>query len=105
MTAANYRRGDRPAHSLRKVTEQRLEQLRILVRLLFAAAALVLVFSVIGAIQIASSDDAVPLFETFQRQSRGIGALAALGGGVVGAGVLAGLGGILTALIEREESR
>ena len=86
------------------MSDQRIEQLRILVRLLFSAAVLVLAFSVIGAIQIASSSNAVPLFETFQRESRSIGALAALGAGVIGAGLLAGLGGILTVMLDREAS-
>jgi hypothetical protein len=81
-----------------------MELLRLLARLLFAASGLVLALSVVGAIMIASTENAVPLFESFQRESRGIGALAALGGGVVGAGILAGLGGILTVLLDREES-
>jgi hypothetical protein len=85
------------------VSDERLELLRLLARLLFAAAAMVLAFSVVGAIMIASTDNAVPGLETLQRQSRGIGALAALGGGVLGSGVLAGLAGILTVLLEREE--
>jgi hypothetical protein len=85
------------------VSDERLELLRLLARLLFAAAATVLAFSVVGAIMIASTDNAVPGLETLQRQSRGIGALAALGGGVLGSGVLAGLAGILTVLLEREE--
>jgi hypothetical protein len=86
------------------VSEERIELLRLLVRLLFAAAAVVLAFSVVGAIMIASTDNAVPGFETLQRESRGIGALAALGGGVVGSGILAGLGGVLTVLLESEAS-
>jgi hypothetical protein len=86
------------------VSEERIELLRLLARLLFAAAGVVLAFSVVGAIMIASTNNAVPGFETLQRQSRGIGALAALGGGILGSGVLAGLGGILTVLLEREAS-
>jgi hypothetical protein len=85
------------------VSDERLELLRLLARLLFAAAAMVLAFSVVGAIMIASTDNAVPGLETLQRQSRGIGALAALGGGVLGSGVLAGLAGILTVLLDGEE--
>jgi hypothetical protein len=85
------------------MTEQRREQLRLLVRILFAMAAAVLVLSVAGAIQIASSNSDIPIFGDIQQQNRGVAALAALGGGIVGAGVLAGLAGILTALLDSQE--
>jgi len=79
---------------------QRREQLRLLVRILFGMAAAVVVFSVVGAIEIGTSSSQIPGFEQLQQQNRGTAALAALGGGLVGAGILAGLPGIFTALIE-----
>jgi hypothetical protein len=87
------------------MTEQRREQLRLLVRVLFAAAAAVIVISVIVSIQIGTSDSEIPIFGEIQQQNRGIIALGALGGGVVGAGILAGLAGILLLLLERDEPR
>jgi hypothetical protein len=87
------------------MTEQRREQLRLLVRVLFAAAAAMIVISVIVSIQIGTSDSEIPIFGEIQQQNRGIIALGALGGGVVGAGVLAGLAGILLLLLERDEPR
>ena len=66
-------------------------------------AAAVLVLSVAGAIQIGTTDSDIPIFGDIQQQNRGIAALAALGGGIVGAGVLAGLAGILTALLDSQE--
>lgn len=87
------------------MTEQSREQLRLLVRVLFAAAAAVIVISVIVSIQIGTSDSEIPIFGEIQQQNRGIIALGALGGGVVGAGILAGLAGILLLLLERDEPR
>ena len=87
------------------MTEQRREQLRLLVRVLFAAAAAVIVVSVIVSIQIGTSDSEIPIFGDIQQQNRGIIALGALGAGVVGAGILAGLAGILLFLLERDEPR
>lgn len=82
------------------MSRQRREQLRLLVRILFAMAASVIVFSVVGAFEIGTSSSSIPGFDQIQQQNRGTAALAALGGGLVGAGILAGLAGILTALIE-----
>ena len=87
------------------MTEERREQLRLLVRVLFAAAAAVIVISVIVSIQIGTSDSEIPIVGEIQQQNRGIIALGALGGGVVGAGILAGLAGILLLLLERDEPR
>lgn len=82
------------------MSSQRRDQLGLLVRILFATAAAVVVFSVVGAIEIGTSSSSIPGFDQIQEQNRGTAALAALGGGLVGAGILAGLAGILTALIE-----
>jgi hypothetical protein len=88
--------------TLLAVSEQRFDQLRLLARVLFAAAAAVLVLSVVGAIQIATTSSSIAGLDETVRQNRGVVALGALGGGVIGAGVLAGLAGILTILLERE---
>jgi hypothetical protein len=84
-----------------------LDWFDLLARALIWAAGVVLVLSLIGAIAIASSNDALPLAEDLQRQGRGIAAVAAFGGGLAAAGVLSGLGAILRLMlidrIEREE--
>lgn len=84
-----------------------LEWLDLLAKALIWAAGAVLLLSLIGAIAIASSDDALPVAENVQRQGRGIAAVAAFGGGLAAAGVLSGLGAILRLMvidrIEREE--
>lgn len=76
-----------------------LEWYEQLARGLAWAAGVVLVLAVVGAIIIAGSDDALPLFENVERQGRGVAALASLGGGVTAAGLLAGLGAILRLLV------
>lgn len=80
-----------------------VEWFLILARALLWAAAVVLVLSVIGAIQIAFSESAVPFFEEAERQSRGIAAVGAIGGGIAAAGVLAGLGAILWLLLDARD--
>lgn len=82
------------------MTQQRRNQLRLLVRVLFGMAAAVVVFSIVGALEIGTSTNQIPGFDQIQQQNRGTAALAALGGGLIGAGILAGLAGILTALID-----
>jgi hypothetical protein len=89
--------------TLLAVSEQRFEQLRLLARVLFAAAAAVLVLSVIGAIHVATSSSNVLFYSDIQHENRGVLALAALGGGVVGAGILAALAGILSPMLDREQ--
>ncbi len=59
------------------------------------AAVAVLGLSVIVAVAILTSDNAVFLDEGIQRQGRGILAVGAFGGGLAAAGVLAGLGAIV----------
>ena len=76
------------------------DRLRVLAIALFWAAGLVLLLSVIGAITVASTDQSLGLFAPeVEKEGRGLVAVAALGGGFTSAGVLAGLGGILTALL------
>ncbi|MFN8152251.1 MAG: hypothetical protein U0R24_14155 [Solirubrobacterales bacterium] len=76
-----------------------LEGYEQLGRVLVWAAGVVLVLGVVGAIIIAGSDDALPLFEDVERQGRGVAALASLAWGVAAGGVLAGLGAILRLLV------
>jgi hypothetical protein len=76
-----------------------LDWFDLLARALIWAAGVVLVLSLIGAIAIASSNDALPLAEDLQRQGRGIAAVAAFGGGLAAAGVLSGLGAILRLML------
>ncbi len=85
--------------------EQTLNWLDILGRVLMWAAVVVLVFSVIGAITIGSSQSSLPLVEDVQRENRGTIALAALGGGIASAGVLAGLGAIIRLLVADRRDR
>jgi hypothetical protein len=82
------------------VDERTVEWLRLLGKALVWAAGVVLVLSVIGAIQIATSETEIPIFGEIQEQNRGIAALGALGGGITAAGVLAGLGAILRLMLE-----
>jgi hypothetical protein len=81
------------------VDERTLEWLQLLARALIFAAGVVLLLSVIGAIRIATSSTELGIAPDFEQQSRGIVALAALGGGISAAGVLAGLGAILHVLL------
>jgi hypothetical protein len=76
-----------------------LEWYELLARSLIWAAGIVLLLSVIGAIVAAGSDNAAPLLEDVEKQGRGFAALAALGGGLTAAGLLAGLGAILRVLV------
>jgi hypothetical protein len=76
-----------------------LEWYELLARSLIWAAGIVLLLAVIGAILAAGSDNAAPLLEDVEKQGRGFAALAALGGGLTAAGLLAGLGAILRVLV------
>jgi hypothetical protein len=81
-----------------------VEWLQLLARALIWAAGLVLLLTVIGAIQIATSESELGIAPEFEEQSRGIVAVGALGAGLTGAGILAGLGAILRVLLaERAE--
>lgn len=83
--------------------ERTLEWLQLLARALIWGAVLVLALSVIGAIQIATSESGTGVFTDFEQQSRGIAAVGALGAGVSVAGILAGLGAILLVLLAGHE--
>ncbi len=76
-----------------------LEWYEQIARGLIWAAGVVLALAVLGAILIAGSDEALPLFEDVERQGRGVAALASLAWGVTAAGVLLGLGAILRLLV------
>ena len=80
--------------------QRTLEWLQLLARGLIWGAVAVFVLSVIGAIQIAASHNELGIAPEFEKQSRGIVALAALGGGLTAAGILAGLGAILHVLLD-----
>ena len=80
--------------------QRTLEWLQLLARGLIWGAVAVFVLSLIGAIQIATSNNELGIAPEFEKQSRGIVALAALGGGLTAAGILAGLGAILHVLLD-----
>lgn len=76
-----------------------LEWYEQIARGLIWAAGVVLVLAVLGAILIAGSDEALPLFEDVERQGRGVASLASLAWGVTAAGILLGLGAILRLMV------
>lgn len=76
-----------------------LEWYEQIARGLIWAAGVVLALAVLGAILIAGSDEALPLFEDVERQGRGVAALASLAWGVTAAGILLGLGAILRLMV------
>jgi len=87
------------------VDERTLEWLDILARALIWGAATVLALSVIAALVVATSESSLPGLDVLQRENRGLVAVAALGGGITAAGVLAGLGAILRLLLEERRPR
>jgi hypothetical protein len=80
-----------------------VEWLQLLARALMWAGGLVLLLSVIGAVQIAASESELGIAPEFEKQSRGIVAVGALGAGISAAGILAGLGAILRVLLAAGE--
>ena len=78
------------------------DRLRTLSTALFWAAGIVLLLSIIGAITVASSQTLGVFLPEVEQQGRGFVALATLASGFTGAGLLAGLGGILRALLRRD---
>ena len=62
-----------------------------------------LLLSVIGAIQIAATQTELGIAPEFEKQSRGIVAVGALGAGISAAGILVGLGAILRVLLAARE--
>ena len=59
----------------------------------------------VAAVLVAQSEDTVPFIDIVQGESKAAGALSAAGAGITAAGILAGLGGLLTVLVERDEER
>ena len=72
-----------------------LEWYDLLARGLLWAGAIVLLLSLIGAVIIAGSENAVGIAPEAEEQGRGFIALASLGGGIAAAGILAGMGALL----------
>jgi hypothetical protein len=96
--------GDQPAPAEPEERSTLEHRLAVLAIALFWAAGLVLLLSVIGAITVASTDQSLGLLAPeVEKEGRGLVAVAALGAGFTSAGVLAGLGGILTALLRSDE--
>ena len=90
----------RAGESERRMVDERLD---LLATALFCVAGLVLALSLIGAVMIASSSESLGLLSPdVERQGRGLAAIATLGSGFAAAGVLAGLAGILKALLRRD---
>jgi hypothetical protein len=83
------------------VDQRTLDSLMLLSRALVWGAGVVLALSVIGMIQIATTESEIPFFTQVERESRAIAAVGALGGGITAAGILAGLGAILRVLLAR----
>lgn len=82
-----------------RVERSALEWFDVLAKALIWAAGVVLALSVISAISILGSDSSLPFAEDVEREGRGIVAIASIGGGLVAAGVLSGLGAILRLLL------
>jgi hypothetical protein len=82
-----------------------LDWFELLARALVWAAGAVLVLSIMGAIAVSTSDAAIPFAEDVQRQGRGIFAIASIGGGIAAAGILAGLGAIVSMMVADRKDR
>lgn len=87
------------------VDERSMDSLELLARALMAGAVAVIILGVLGAVMIAGSESSVPGLDEVQRENRGALAVAAVAGGIVAAGVLAGLGGILRLLVAERRER
>ena len=77
------------------VNRSALEWYELIARGLTWAAAIVLLLSVIGAVIIAGSENAIGIAPEAEEQGRGFIALVSLGGGIAAAGLLAGMGALL----------
>ncbi|HET6830119.1 MAG TPA: hypothetical protein VFH44_02095 [Solirubrobacterales bacterium] len=82
-----------------------LEWYELLARSLIWVAGIVLVLAAVAAVVIAGSDNSAPLLEDLEEQGRGVAALAALGGGLGIAGLLAAAGAILRLLVTHRLER
>jgi hypothetical protein len=87
------------------VSQQTETLLRLLARGLFYAGIVVLLLSIIGATEIFTSKASLVGLPELEAEGRTAAGLFALGAGVTGAGILAGLGGILVALLDRRDRR
>jgi hypothetical protein len=87
------------------VDDRTIDAFDLLGRVLMAAAIGVLILGILGAILIAGSESSVPGLDEVQRENRGALSVGALAGGIVAAGVLAGLGAILRMLVAERRER
>jgi hypothetical protein len=92
-----------PSANLGAMNERRRAQLGLLARALFGAAIIVLVLSMVGAIQVATSDSDILFFGDVQRENRPALAIATLGSGAFADGLLAALKGVLILLLDWRE--
>ncbi len=79
--------------------ERTLGLLDSLGRALLWGAVAVVGLAVISAIAIAGSQSTIPGLDEIQRENRGVFAVIALGSGITGAGLLAGLGAVVRLLV------
>lgn len=79
--------------------QRTLALLGLLSKALLVGAAVVLVLALLGAVTVAGSQTELPGVDQLQRESRGPFAFGVLAAGITGAGVLAGLGGIIRLLL------
>ena len=82
-----------------------VDRYELIGRILLWLSAAVFLLSVIGAILIAGSDTQLPFAEEVEREGRGVFALASIGAGVAAAGVLAGLGAIVSMMAADRRQR
>jgi ABC-type Na+ efflux pump permease subunit len=82
------------------VDERTLGLLDTLGRALLWGAVAVVGLAVISAVAIAGSETTIPGLDEIQRENRGVVSVIALGAGITGAGLLAGLGAIVRLLVE-----
>jgi len=82
------------------VDERTLGLLDTLGRALLWGAVAVVGLAVISAVAIAGSETTIPGLDEIQRENRGVVSVIALGSGITGAGLLAGLGAIVRLLVE-----
>jgi hypothetical protein len=87
------------------VDDQTLGRLELLGFVLLMASAAVLLLTLGGALLVASSETQLPGVDELQRESRGPVALLLLAAGIAGAGMLAGIGGILRLLVAQARER
>lgn len=83
------------------MSEREREWMRVLAKGLFVAAVIVLFLSLAAGVSIAGSESSVPGVDEIQRENRGAIAFATIAFGIVSAGVLSGIGGIMRLLLAR----